>query len=129
MATDQVTLWVFLLPWPIWLVWELVLLWRRRKAPRPKTISMVARDLRYHLTSVVYLLSGLLVHWFAPWRHATVAGGVLFWVVALGLFVWDLALWKRPVETWPAGLKISRDPPLWLCAGALAGLVLFPQGA
>lgn len=126
--TDAFTLTLELSPWAIRLVWELVLLWRRRKAPRPNTISMTMRDFRFRLTSHIYLASGMLVHWFVPWRHATVSGAIAFWLVAVGLFVWDLVLWSRPVETWSTALIVSRDPPLWLLAGALAGLVLFPQG-
>lgn len=130
MQTNAVTLAIFLCTLGVWLPLELYLLWRRaQKGPKPGTISMVLRDARFHLTGTIYLLSGLLVHWFVPWRAATVAGSVAFWVLALGLFAWDLVLWKRPVETWPVWLVTSRDPPLWLLAGALSGLVLFPQGA
>lgn len=117
------------LAWLVALVVELVLLWQRaRKGPKPPTISMVLRDVRYHLTSSVYMLSGLLTHWFVPWRHATVVGGVLFWLIALGLVVWDALLWRHPVETWPAWQRRARFPPMWLILGALSGLVLFPQG-
>lgn len=128
MDTATLVLTLELSPWLVRLAVESVLLWRRRKAPRPPTISMVLRDARYHLTSHIYLCSGMLTHWFVPWREASVAGGVAFWLIAVGLFCWDLALRGRPTKTWGAGLLVARDPPAWLLAGALAGLVLFPQG-
>ncbi len=123
------TLCVLLSPWPIWLVWEIYLLIRRAQpGPKVKTISMVARDVRHHTSSVIYLTSGMAMHWWAPWRQAGVAESIAFWAIALGLLVWDLALRNRPVATWPTWLIVARDPPLWLLVGGLAGFLLFPQG-
>lgn len=96
--------------------------------PKVKTVSMVLRDRRYHLTGVVFALSAMPTHWWVPTFPTYVAGTVAFWLLALGLQVWGVLWWRRPVETWPAWAVLFRDPPLWVAAGLLAGLVLFPQG-
>jgi hypothetical protein len=126
---DDITLLVFLGFWPVWLVWELVLLWlRSRPGEKPKTISMVARDRGHHLSSVAYLWGGLATHfWWPSEAWATVPGSVAFWVVALGLVVWDVDLWRMPVWAWPRWLVRVRAPLLWLILGGLAGRFLFPQ--
>lgn len=131
MSTETTVLLLELSPWLARLLVEVVLLWRRRPAavgPKPPTISMVLRDKRYYLTSHIYLLSGLLMHWFVPWRHASVVGSVAFWLIAVAVFVWDLVLRKKPVREWPTWMVVARDPPMWLLIGALAGFLLFPQG-
>lgn len=105
------------------------LIGRKVLGVRVKTISMLLRDRRYHLTSVIYVFSGLLTHCFAVWRHATVVGSVAFWLVGVVLLVVNVWSWRRPVQTWPTWAVIASDPPLWLLVGALSGFVLFPQGA
>ncbi len=128
--TNALTLGIWLLPWALWLVWEVYLLLRRAQpGPKVKTISMVARDMRFRITSVVYLLPGMCAHWFwlGP-KNATVVGGIAFWVIALALLVQDIWLRNKPTETWPQWLLLQRDAPAWMLIGALAGRYLFPQG-
>lgn len=128
--TDTITLWVFLCFWPPWLVWELVLLALRRKSGAPpKTISMVARDRGWHLSSVVYLWGGLATHFWWPAQWATVVGSALFWGIAVALLAWDVYLWRHEVWAWPTWRRRLRQPLLWLVIGALAGHFLFPQAA
>lgn len=139
---------VFLGIWPLWLVLEIVLLVLRAKPrpssevvfrrvelgeltpeqaaelllPPPKTISMVAKSWR--ITTVVYLWAGCAAHWW--WNGptpTTVPGGILFWLIPVGLLVGDILEWKRPDGFRPW----YRNPLLWLVLGALAGRFLFPQ--
>lgn len=129
-SVNRATLVVLLSPWAVWLCWEVCLLARRAgPGPKVKTISMVARDLRYHMTSVVFLTSGMAAHWWVPWRAATVAGSIFFWVNAALLLAWDVLLRDKPPETWAAWERLARTPWVWLILGAASGLVLFPQGA
>ncbi len=127
---NQITFWVFLSFWPVWLLWEIALLIMRGQgwAEIPDTISMVARDRGWHVSSVVYLLGGLATHfWWNSRKWASVAGSIIFWVVVLGLLGQDIYLWNSAYETWPIWLRIERWPLMWLGLGSLAGRFLFPQ--
>lgn len=131
---DRITLWVFLLPLLIWLPWELVIvLWLRPRAkrlglPMPQTISMVARGLGYRMAAIVYLWSGLGVHY---WVNRTVWGtswaGVIFWLIPLALAVWAVIDWKSDVLTWPKWKRIVLWPGTVYAYAGLAGWLLFPQ--
>jgi hypothetical protein len=126
---DSITFWVFVLLWPVWLAWELVLLRLRAvEQDKPKTISMVARDLGWKASSIVYVWGGLATHfwWTAPgWAPAWSA--VIFWFLAAALLVEDAALWGSDRSTWKGWVQVQRFPPLILGAGLLAGRLLFPQ--
>jgi hypothetical protein len=117
------TLVVWLSPWAVLAVWEVVALVRRwRGAPGSPTISMVAQRYGYRLTSVAYLWCGMATHWWWPaaaWGPAWLA--VAFWLVPVGLLAWDVATWPRPTTAW------WRSPLLWGAVGAAAGRLLFPQ--
>lgn len=129
-TTNALTLGILLLPWVLWFAWEIFVLVRRGQDVRVKTISMVARDYRFKLVSVLYLWSSMASHWWWPapaWAPAWL--GVAFWVVSLVLVVWDVILWKTSVEEWPTWLKVVRWPLAWLALGFLAGHFLFPQMA
>jgi hypothetical protein len=125
MTLDTVTFWVFVGFWPAWLVWELVLLRLRATDPeKPKTISMVARDIGWKMNVLVYLWSGLGSHyWWNGSTYATVLGAAVFWGVAAALLVEDFAryLLGRTERPW------HRSPLLWLVLGAFSGHFLFPQ--
>lgn len=128
-AINSITFWIFVGVWPLWGVWELVLLWlRRRQGAKPGTISMVAKDRAWHLNALPYLWGGLATHyWWPGGKWAGTAGGVAFWAIAVALLVQDIILWNRPVDTWPKWLRYQRWPLLWLVVGAAAGKLLFPQ--
>lgn len=97
--------------------------------PSVKTISMILRNHRNHTTGVVFALSAMPTHWWVPTFPTYAAGTVVFWLLAIALFVWDLAWRNRPLETWPGWAKTLKDSRLWVAAGMLAGLTLFPQAA
>ena len=127
MTTEATTLVLVFSPWVVWLVWELILIARRlHERPRPPTISMtMAARARDQLT-LVYLWGGMATHWWAPWRAASVAGSLAFWLIAVGLLAWDVTRWAKP-QWRPSWEAWARWPPAWLILGALGGLVLFPQ--
>lgn len=129
MSLDTLTLCIFLSFWPVWLAWELFLIWRRRQpGPKLKLISMVARDRGWQLSSVVYTWNGLAAHfWWTGDTYATVWGSVLFWAIGVMLLVEDVVLWNRPVVTWPKWLRFQRWPLAIMALGLLAGHFLFPQ--
>jgi hypothetical protein len=43
---DNITFWIFIGFWPLWLVWELAMLYLRGKDPNVDVISMTARALK-----------------------------------------------------------------------------------
>jgi hypothetical protein len=128
---DTVTLIIFLSFWPVWMIWELILLWFRSDGQPVKTISMVAQGMGYRSSALVYLWSGLATHfWWPGPSWASVPGAVAFWVIALLLILEDLFLLiakiRQPDDLiWWA--KVQRAPPLLMAIGALAGHFLFPQ--
>lgn len=130
---DSITFWVFLLVWPIWLVWELALLyWRATGTSHPQTISMVARDLGWKLSGLVYLWAGCAAHWWwngplLPTLVLQVVFGVLFWALAAVLFVQDYWLRYLDREFWSPFLRFQRNPLTVMVVGALCGRFLFPQ--
>lgn len=120
---NTVTLVVFLAFWPVWLVWEIVILARRAQpGDKPKTISMVARDMGWKMNSLVYLWSGLGAHfWWNAAAWAPYLTGALFWVIFLVLGVADWLFSATDARPW------YRTPVLWMAIGALSGRFLFPQ--
>lgn len=128
-AVNSITVVVLLTPWALFLAWEVFVLVRRAKDVKVQTISMVALRKGSNLTSVVYVWAGMAAHWWWPSSgFAPAWASVLFWVAAMGLLVWDVAWWKRPVETWPRWAVWLKDSRIWVVAGLLGGLFLFPQG-
>ncbi len=129
-TTNTATLIIWLFPWALWLVWELVVLWQRRPGSqtKPRTISMVARNYGHRLTVVVYLWAAMASHWWWPAAHfAPVWMGITFWAIPLALLFWDIGLWMKPLSEWPPWLWVVRNPLVWLGVGFLAGRFLFPQ--
>lgn len=95
--------------------------------PHVKTISMILRDNRNRLTGVVFALSAMPAHWWFPTMSTYAWGTVAFWLLALGLFAWDVALWRKPPASWPGWVRVVRDSRAWVVLGFVAGLALFPQ--
>ncbi len=131
MTTDSITLAVFLSPLAVLLVWELYLLavriWGTEK-PAPRTISMIARDYGWKMSSVVYAWSGLIWHWWWPGKaYGGVFGTAAFWALAVGLVVVDFGFWREDLALYPRSVRWFRFPLLWAVVGALAAILLFPQ--
>lgn len=134
---DTITFCVWMGMWPVWLIWEIVLIllrkwWRPKDGARQLVmlISMVARDRGWQLNSVVYTWFGLGAHFWwnaAAWGPAWM--GVCFWAGVVILFVCDIANWNSdvPRADWPKWRRWVRYPLLWMVVGTLAGRILFPQ--
>jgi len=116
---------------PVWLVVELVILWRRAKRGLPtRTISMVARDRAWQLTAVVFFWCAMPIHWWVPIGWGTTPGYVAFWVLQALLLAWNITMWRRtakPLAEWPRWLRWVNWPVWYIPAGALAAALLFPQ--
>jgi hypothetical protein len=129
-TVDAITFGVWLAIWPVWLLWELVLLVLRGSSIRVQTISMVARDKGWLFSSVVYSWCGLASHFWIPhasWNPPHPIGYALFWLVALSLGVEDAILWGSDPMAWSKSLRWRRHPALVMAAGLLLGWLLFPQ--
>jgi hypothetical protein len=133
---DAITFWVWAGQWPVWLLWEMVLLWLRRKGgPRSaltgrpaRTISMVPLRYGWKLTGLVYLNGGLATHFFVPSpQWGSTLGGIAFWGLAAALLAWDWRSWELHPRFYPRWARWARFPGFWLLLGALAGWGLFPQ--
>lgn len=155
---NEWTLYLWLGFWPVMLVVEMIILrWRATGPGKPKTISMVARDMGWHMNGMVYLWAMCGTHWW--WNGpawAPVWTAVLTWVILLVLLIVDYFMYRTaqiqtakdfadglPMKTymrsvngvvheWPYTNPLRlwwRAPPLWLAVGALAGRILFPQAA
>ena len=127
---DKVTVWLFVGFWPIWLVWEFVLLKLRGANPSVDLISMVARDRGYQFTAMVFAWGSLAAHYWANWRDLpweTPIPAVTFWVLLVLACVWDFFLWNTPYATLPLWMRIVRFPGTMLFLGLLNGFLLFPQ--
>lgn len=131
LPVDNLTFWIFFGFWPLWLVWELVLLKMRGANPNVDLISMVARDRTYQMASLAFVWGSLAAHFFANWKvlppwYGTTSA-VTFWVLIAVALLWDFQLWHRPYETLPLVLKYVRFPGTMLFLGLLNGTLLFPQ--
>lgn len=127
---DRFTFWLFVGFWPVWLVWELVLVKLRGHDPSVDLISMVARDRAYQLTALAFVWGSLAAHFWANWRHlpwSSPAPAVAFWILIALACVWDWRLWEVPYATMPLWTRVVRFPGVMLFLGLLNGFLLFPQ--
>lgn len=136
---DTVTFWVWFATPFVWLAIEL-LVFHFRGAPRPEgvsiaqTISMIARDRGWQLTSVVFFWTAMPFHW---WLHlgigwASRGGTITFWGIVAVLLAWNLVTlalgWTTaPLEEWPAWLRWVNWPVFYLLTAPPAAAFLFPQ--
>jgi hypothetical protein len=128
---DKLTFWIFAGFWPIYLVWELILLVLRGHNPSVDLISMVARDRAYQMNCLAFTWCGLAAHFWINWKHLPQWDGLLpnivFWLLVVGAVALDILLWKHPYSGLPFWLRVFRFPGTQVLLGLLAGAFLFPQ--
>lgn len=126
MNFDSITfvVWIFFLP--VWLMWEVFVLQNGHR-----TISEIARQRGWQFTSGVFFWSSMPAHWWIPSPlPCTTAGTIAFWLIILGLFVFNLATWRRnaaPIVFWQSWRRWVNWPVWYVIAGPVAALLLFPQ--
>lgn len=130
---NTVTFVVFVGFWPIWLGWEMVLLYLRGKGMHVLTISMVARDRARSFAVFPFCWSGLLAHFWLNWYHTEVWRSaippILFWLLVATTLCVDVVLLrlKRSYADLPGWARTLRHPALQVLLGLCAGYFLFPQ--
>jgi hypothetical protein len=138
MRIDNITFIITVFFLPVWLVWELTLLWLRGSGyvsgdQLVRTISMVMRDRAYQFNVLPFFWSAMAAHWWANWlRTATYdspAPAVAFWLLVAANLVLDLLLMSTPYYSLAPWLKVARAPMIQLALGFIAAYFLFPQRA
>lgn len=128
---DKVTFWIFAGLWPVYFVWEIILLLLRGHNPSVDLISMVARDRSYQMNCLVFTWCGLAAHFWMNWKHLpwgeNPIPAVLFWLLVAGTVVLDWLLWLTPYEKLTLAWRVWRFPGTQALLGLLAGFLLFPQ--
>ena len=127
---DKFTFWLVIGFWPIWIVWELVLLILRGHNPSVDLISMVARDRSYQMSSLAFAWGSLAAHFWANWRDVPWTGavfGVAFFLLIALVLTWDVFLWNTPYASLPLWTRVVRFPGTMLFMGLLNGFLVFPQ--
>lgn len=130
LTMNKATFWLFIGIWPVWIVWELILIRLRGQNPSIGLISMVARDRGYQFTAMVFAWGSLAAHYWANWRHLPWDNpfpAIMFWVLIVAVIVWDSFLWSTPYITLPLWIRCVRFPGTMLFLGLLNGFLLFPQ--
>ncbi len=131
LTIDSVTFWIFFGFWPIWIIWELVLLKLRGGNTSVDLISMVARDRAYQMASIAFAWGSLAAHFFANWRELPPWYGIVpslsFWILLAAVLVWDIFLWNTPYAQLSGWIRFVRFPGTMLFLGLLNGFLLFPQ--
>lgn len=123
---DWITVGVLLAVPALWLAWEMVVLQTDNR-----TISQIARQIGWRLSFYVFLLSSMPFHWWCPSPvTGTTAGTVTFWLIVASLFVYNIVTWRRharDLALWPRWDRWVNWPILYLIAGPVLALLLFPQ--
>ncbi len=125
---------------PIWLVWELTLLWLRGKGHVSAdtghlagTISMVMRDRAYQMNAIPFFWSAMTAHWWVNWFDRPVWDvpypAIAFWLLLAATLGLDIYLWHTPYPTLESLVKVFRAPMVQVGLGFLAAYFLFPQKA
>ena len=127
---DKFTFWLVIGFWPIWIVWELVLLVLRGHNPSVDLISMVARDRSYQMASLAFAWGSLAGHFWMNWRDLPWSSpilGVLFFLLIALVLVWDITIWNVPYSSLHWFFRLVRFPGVMLFLGLLNGFLIFPQ--
>ena len=123
---------------PLWLVWELTLLWLRNRGIVTDghlvgTISMVMRDRAYQLNCIPFFWAGMSAHWWVNWLRTRVWDvpypAVAYWLLVVCTLGVDIWLFHTPYSTLPDWAKVIRSPMVQVGLGFIAAYFLFPQQA
>lgn len=142
MAINDLTFVLSVFFLPIWLVWELTVIWLHsrgyfggqlpgRENLSVATISMVMQHRGYQLTVLPFFWSSMAAHWWFNWIGRKTWDmpypAIAFWLIVAGTLVMDIALWNTPYETLSPIAKFYRAPMVQCVLGFAAAYVLFPQ--
>lgn len=129
MRIDNITFFLTFFFFPIWLVWELVLLYLRGKGFSADLISMEAREQGYRLNVIPFVWSALMAHFWFNWArpYSVPYPAIAFWLfVAFTLYL-DYRFWGVPYSTLTGFTRIYRWPGFQAGLGLVLGFLLFPQ--
>jgi hypothetical protein len=130
---DNLTFFIFVAFWPVYLIWEIALFVMRGKGMNVDLISMEARDRGYQFNTLVVLWFALPVHfwvnWYRPAMPNMLWATIVFWVFIAATLTFDLILLNRGImyDQLPQALQIYRWPLTQAVLGVLAAYFLFPQ--
>jgi len=129
MRLDNLTFWIFFGFWPVWLVWELILLYLRGKGMSVDLISMEAREQGYKLTVIPFVWSALAAHFWFNWEkpYSVPYYAIGFWLFVLFTAFLDYRFWNIPYSALTGWLRVYRWPGFQAALGLLMGFLLFPQ--
>ena len=116
--------------WPIWIVWEVALLFIKGSTPSVGLISNVARDRGYQMACLAFAWGSLAGHFWVNWRVLPWGGwipGLIFFSLIAAVLAWDIALWNVPYASLPWVVRFFRFPAIMLVVGLLNGFLVFPQ--
>ena len=132
-SIDNITFFVFIGFWPIYLIWEIALLWIRERGISVDLISMQARDRGYQFNTIVVLWFSMPVHFWVNWYRTSTWGtpipSILFWLFVAGTLTLDIVLWQRGMlyDQLPQWLQNYRFPLTQAILGMVLVYFLFPQ--
>lgn len=141
MKLNDVTFLIAVCFLPLWLVWELTVLWLRSKgviggempattSATVTTISGVMKNRGYQLTALPFFWSAMTAHWWFNWWRptwSTPVPTIVFWLLVVGTLVSDILLWNTPFSSLPTWAKFYRAPMVQCVVGFVTAWVLFPQ--
>lgn len=129
MKIDNVTFWMWFGVWPLWLIWELVLIVLDRNGVKVDLISQEARERAYQLNVIPFVWGAMASHWWLNWARPYVVAypAVIFWGLVGSTFVLDVVMWNTTYNTLSGWFRVFRWPGTQMLLGLVLGLVLFPQ--
>lgn len=130
MTGDRITELVLIGTGVAWLLWEGVIVWKRAKGARWKTISMIMQVRGWQWNIIPWGFGVLCGHWWWNQPNTEPIRGEPWIYVALGLItigILTVDIWKgRHIQPHLGG-NVWRNPIWLLCLGLAAGRFLWPQ--